>query len=88
MSGPTETSPLIPKPDQDHYVDPSAGIAPGGAQTYDERGESSGENPEEREDGGDIERQISNGDTVKHQGMPDVQEKMKYIFPAIAIGVS
>jgi hypothetical protein len=25
---------------------------------------------------------------VKHQGMPDVKEKMKYIFPAIAIGVS
>jgi len=84
MSAPTETSPLIPKPDQNHHVDPSNGIFPGGAEIYDERDESS----VEVGDGGDVERQISNGDTVKHQGMPDVKEKMKYIFPAIAIGVS
>jgi hypothetical protein len=84
MSTPTETSPLITKPDQDHHIDPSIGIAPGGVEFYDERDESS----EEVEDGGDVERQISNGDTVKHQGMPDVHKKMKYIFPAIAIGVS
>ncbi|KAF2796070.1 MFS general substrate transporter [Melanomma pulvis-pyrius CBS 109.77] len=85
MSAPNETSPLLP-PKPDRHVDPSNGIAPGGAEIYDERDESSDEQ-EGDEDGGDVERQVSNGDTVKHQGMPDVKEKMKYIFPAIAIGV-
>lgn len=90
MSAPNETSPLIPKPyhdqdhDQNHHIDPSNGITPGGVEVYDERDESA----EEAGDGGDVERQVSNGDTVKHQGMPGVQKKMKYIFPAIAIGVS
>ncbi|KAF2032176.1 MFS general substrate transporter [Setomelanomma holmii] len=39
------------------------------------------------QDGGDIERQTSNGDSSKHQGLPEVKKRMKYIFPAIAIGV-
>jgi hypothetical protein len=39
-------------------------------------------------DGGDIERQTSHGDAFKHQGMPEVRKRMKYIFPAICIGVS
>ncbi|KAH7406206.1 major facilitator superfamily domain-containing protein [Phaeosphaeria sp. MPI-PUGE-AT-0046c] len=42
---------------------------------------------EHEEDGGDIERQISNGDSIKHLGLPEVRKRMKYIFPAIAIGV-
>jgi hypothetical protein len=39
------------------------------------------------EDGGDIERQTSN-ETSEQQGMPEVKKRMKYIFPAITIGVS
>ena len=35
-------------------------------------------------EGGDVERQSS----FKHQGLPEVRKRMKYIFPAIAIGVS
>jgi hypothetical protein len=35
-------------------------------------------------EGGDVERQGS----FKHQGLPEVRKRMKYIFPAIAIGVS
>jgi hypothetical protein len=41
----------------------------------------------ERNDGGSIEGQSSNGDVPKHQGMPEVKRRMKYIFPAIAVGV-
>jgi hypothetical protein len=39
-------------------------------------------------DGGELERQPSNGDSFKHQGLPDIKKRLKYIFPAIAIGVS
>jgi hypothetical protein len=39
-------------------------------------------------DGGDLERQPSDGDSFKHQGLPELRKRMKYIFPAIAIGVS
>ncbi|KAF2752063.1 MFS general substrate transporter [Sporormia fimetaria CBS 119925] len=36
----------------------------------------------------DVERQARRqSDASKHQGMPEVKKKMKYIFPAIAIGV-
>jgi MFS family permease len=70
----SETSPLLPKPVQDaHRIDAGAGIAPEGANAGD---------------GGDVERQTSHGDAFKHQGLPEVRKRMKYIFPAIAIGVS
>ncbi|KAF1940492.1 MFS general substrate transporter [Clathrospora elynae] len=71
---PSETSPLLPKPDQTAQpIDPANGIAPAGAAATG--------------DGADLERQPSNGDSFKHQGMPEVKKRMKYIFPAIAIGV-
>jgi hypothetical protein len=81
---PSETSPLLPKPVGSPSdattppIEPSSAIAPGGPQLHD--------GPDEH-DGGDIERQVSHGDTPKHQGMPEVKKRMKYIFPAIAIGV-
>jgi hypothetical protein len=77
---PSETSPLLPKPSDTtpYATDPSGGIAPGGP-------EISGIDDQ---DGGDIERQTSNGDNSKHQGLPEVRKRMKYIFPAIAIGAS
>jgi len=73
-----ETSPLLRKPTHDdvHVIATESGITTG-----NETGNT--------EDGGDVERQISrNGDTFKHQGMPELKKRMKYIFPAIAIGVS
>jgi hypothetical protein len=70
----TETSPLLPQPADDaQAIDVQTGIAPEGVHA---------------EDGGDIERQVSSGDAFKHQGLPEVKKRMKYIFPAIAIGVS
>lgn len=44
-----------------------------------------GPSPEHR---GDVEQQASRSDASKHQGLPEVRKRMKYIFPAIAIGVS
>ncbi|CAO2657480.1 Nn.00g036060.m01.CDS01 [Neocucurbitaria sp. VM-36] len=74
---PTETSPLLPKPTDDApSIDPSNGITPEGAGPH-----------VEENDGGDIERQVSHGDSFKHQGLPEVKKQMKYIFPAIAIGI-
>ncbi|EUC34710.1 hypothetical protein COCCADRAFT_3916 [Bipolaris zeicola 26-R-13] len=35
----------------------------------------------------DIEQQASHGDSFKHQGLREVRKRMKYIFPALAIGV-
>jgi hypothetical protein len=78
ISQPTETSPLLATQD-DHARSASA---PNNFTA------EAGESPvEHEEDGADIERQISNGDSVKHLGLPEVRKRMKYIFPAIAIGV-
>jgi len=76
----TETSPLLPKPASNDttQIDSSNDVAPEAADFH----------TNEEQDGGDIERQISNGDSSKHQGLPEVKKRMKYIFPAIAIGVS
>lgn len=77
---PTETSPLLGDRDAAQLVDPGTGLAAAGVESYETDGEEGGE--------GDLERQVSNGETFKHQGLPDVRKRMKYIFPAIAIGVS
>ncbi|KZM19571.1 uncharacterized protein EKO05_0004029 [Ascochyta rabiei] len=79
---PTETSPLLGERDQDGLpVDPDNSIAPAGPAPYDET------DAEDNETETDLERQPSNGDSFKHQGLPEVRKRMKYIFPAIAIGV-
>ena len=72
LTPPRETSPLLPKP--------HASTIP------TDEDNSSAPNPQ-TEDGGDMERQTSNGTASKHQGLPEVRARMKYIFPAIAIGV-
>jgi hypothetical protein len=63
----TETSPLLPKlHDNAEPIDPGSGIAPAATNTGDHE-----------QDGGDVERQISSGDTSKHQGLPEVRKRMK-----------
>lgn len=79
---PTETSPLLGKPSQNgQLVDPGDGIAPAGPEVYDDT------DVEEDHDEQDLERLPSNGSAFKQQGLPEVRKRMKYIFPAIAIGV-
>lgn len=87
-SQPTETSPLLPKPDHlseipPHPVDLSAGLVPEGADPYENE-----QHNDEAEDGGVVERQVSNNDRLKqYEGLPEVRKKMKYIIPAVAIGI-
>lgn len=79
---PTETTSLLGKPDQNgQLIDPGCGVAPAGPEPYEDTDveDDDGEN--------DLERQTTNGSTFKHQGLPEVRKRMKYIFPAIAIGV-
>jgi hypothetical protein len=38
--------------------------------------------------GRNVEQQASQSDAFKNQGLPEVRKRMKYIFPAISIGVS
>lgn len=91
----SETSPLLPKLSPTSggdgaysstaHIAVENGIAPvaggGGVDVVDD------DELEGDDDGGDIERQITNGDSHKHQGSPEMRKRMKYIFPAIAIGV-
>lgn len=89
----TETSPLLSKP-RSHSnglppqpIDPSAGIAPegldAGATFSDDSEDGSG-------DGDDLERQTTNtseGRMRQYEGQPEVKKRMKYILPAVAIGI-
>lgn len=88
-SHPTETSPLLDEQFSQNAtrpVEPGGGIAPeGAAEFHDESGEAADDDENGQHD---LERQVSNGDASKHQGMPEVKKRMKFIFPAIAIGVS
>lgn len=79
---PTETSPLLSKPDP--------GLAQIAPEPIAQETEDEIDNDEHyaADDGGDIERQITNESHSDFQGLPDVQKRMWYIFPALAIGVS
>ncbi|KZF26225.1 MFS general substrate transporter [Xylona heveae TC161] len=85
---PTETSPLlaksddgIPKPSHaSNGVIPNAAIsAPAGASDS-----ISGHGEDVEQQGGEDE---DNGSKAKAEGMPEVKKRMKYILPAIAIGI-
>ncbi len=76
---PTETSPLLPRPDVDaRTIDPGNAVATGGAEALinSEHGER------------DVEQQAGNGDATARQGLPEVRKRLKYILPAMGIGVS
>lgn len=76
---PTETSPLLQPRTRD------------GLQVLPPQPVLDGEE-EHNEDGeGDLERQDSNvseGGLNKYKGLPEVKKRMKYILPAVAVGVS
>jgi MFS family permease len=89
---PSERTPLLPDPvsEQEHSsenitrhpIDPSGGFATQGGDAYDEE-DATGDNLN-----GDVENQTAeNGAHAQYAGMPEVREKMAFIFPAIAIGV-
>jgi len=82
---PTETSPLLLPKDQQaqiNPVEPGAGIAPDASTS---NGAIDGNTTE---DGSNLERQITTTDTAKqYEGQPEIRKKMKYILPALAIGI-
>lgn len=82
-SEPSETSPLLPKPDHirdssRHPIDASGGLVPEGADPYKDDEET------ENEDG-DVEGQEIHMN--QHEGLPEVKKQMKYLMPALGIGV-
>lgn len=79
---PSETSPLLPKDSpaakQVTPVEPSDGLAPDAGQA----------SAEAVEDGAPLEQQTSaEGRQKQYEGMPEIRKQMKYIMPALAIGV-
>ncbi|KAF1951731.1 MFS general substrate transporter [Byssothecium circinans] len=93
-SEPTETSPLLTKTTPRIPTIAPTPIESGNAIATSEPIQRNERNAEEDHegsvadsDGGDLERQTSNGDASKFQGLPEVKKQLIYIFPAIAIGV-
>lgn len=82
---PSETSPLITNAIQS--IEPGDGLVEEGATTGAAvNGNGTFEaNGKPVDDG--LESQDANDDLSKHQGLPEVKKKMKYIFPAVAVGV-
>lgn len=80
---PSETSPLLAKPTNVVPESPDApnGVIPSGSNT-DGRGEEGVKSVDQEQaqpDGEDGETQ--------YQGLPEVKKQLKYIVPAVAIGV-
>ena len=77
---PTETTPLLLR-DEIQSIEPHGGIAPEGLH-----GRTS--NDPDGADGDALERQPSAHDRAKqYEGLPEVKKNLKYIFPALAIGI-
>lgn len=81
----SETSPLISNAIRS--IEPGDGIGAEGTITGAAvTGNGTfGANGKLNDDG--LESQDGTDDRSKHQGLPEVKKRMKYIFPAVAIGV-
>ena len=80
---PSEISPLLPKPVQAVETgDTPAGPHPSGSEIVRHINDIAKSNDVEGQDG------TENGKVAtQYQGMPDVKKRLKYIVPAVAIGV-
>ncbi|KAL1641494.1 hypothetical protein SLS58_005999 [Diplodia intermedia] len=82
---PTETSPLL---GQRRTSDGLQVLPP---QPVPEEGDGENGEGDNGGDGGDLERQQSHvsegGSSLKHKGLPEVKKRMKYILPAVAVGI-
>jgi hypothetical protein len=87
---PTEHSLLLPRPSTTtesasnlppkHPVDPSGGIIPTGIDSYENDYEANGVS--------DVENaEAETAEAAPYGGIPEAEKRMKYIFPAVAIGV-
>lgn len=78
---PDETSPLLQRTPDGLQILPPQPLDPNAETLPEDNGEGEG----------DLERQISNvseGGLNKYKGLPEVKKRMKYILPAVAVGVS
>jgi len=80
---PTETSPLLKKPSSPTVkaTDISSDLS-----TNDSTSNGSANRDCEREPGRD-EENVEDNDSVLRKGLPEMHMKLKYIIPALAIGV-
>ena len=80
---PSETSPLIPK---SRSTLPQPPDAPNGTVPHE-----IGKNSHAQEDGKSVDEEEAHSDDEgrerQYQGLPEVKKQLKYIVPAIAIGV-
>lgn len=88
----TETSPLIPKSGKsavEQLIEPGIGVEANAVAVDGNACDPSFRANDVTADGEEIERQASNeGRQKQYEGMPEVRKRMKYILPALAIGVS
>lgn len=79
---PTETSPLLSKSAADAkniLEDPNGNVTTTTANDETEEGAVHG---------AEVERQVSrDGRSKQYEGLPDIRKRLKYMFPALAIGV-
>ncbi len=89
---PTETSPLLPKPGKQviaQLLTPGTGVEANNLAADGSVNDPPDSANDVTADGGEVERQVSNeGRQKQYEGMPEVRKRMKYILPALAIGVS
>ena len=84
----SETTPLLSRSETLEEVDPIPIDSNEGATSENLNFNEDGTQIPEDADGGFLERQNALEDRSKlYEGMPEVMKLMKYIFPAIAIGV-
>ena len=87
---PTETSALIFREDEAiQPVEPGAGIAPEAPADHSTSNHGTiAPNGSPNGDAETLERQISAQDRQKqHEGLPEVKKQLKYILPALSIGI-
>jgi hypothetical protein len=85
---PSENTPLLSRPETLQEVTPIPIDSNEGATSENSNINEDGNQMPEDADGGFLERQTALEDRSKlYEGMPEVMKSMKYIFPAIAIGV-
>ncbi|OJD33705.1 mfs multidrug transporter [Diplodia corticola] len=90
---PSETSPLLGErrrtSDGLQVLAPQP--VPDGAEDEENNGAGYDDGEGGDNDGGDLERQESHvsegGSSLKHKGLPEVKKRMKYILPAVAVGI-
>ena len=82
----SETTPLLAQPEAD-LLDAGNGIAPEGPHVNDERNNEISNEADDSPLEGQYSQQDPQNRSDEYEGLPEVRKQLKYIFPAIVIGV-